>query len=130
MKIQDAIQQTEKLVPNQFDENVFMRWLSGLDGKIYNELMVGLEDCPEEAPGTYADTDTELLVPYPYEDLYISYLSAMVYRQNADYERYSNEMIVFNNAYSEYAAMYGRTYRSTDTASMVWDETTDLTNEL
>lgn len=127
MKIKDVIKHTIQLVPSQYTEDVFMRWLSDLDGKVYNDLMVGLEECPETAPGVYTDVDTELLIPYPYEDLYINYLCAKIHQQNADYDRYTNSMIEYNNAYSNYAAMYVRTHRITGTADMQYYETEDTT---
>ena len=52
--------------------------------------------------------DTELLVPAPYDDIYVRWLEAQIDYSNADYGRYSNSMTMYNAAYSAYERYYNR----------------------
>jgi len=54
------------------------------------------------------DAERELLIPHPYEDAYVKYLSAQVDYHNGEYERYNNAMMMFNTVYQAYANGYNR----------------------
>ena len=113
MTIAHAIARFDTLYPNEFPYAEKLRWLSVLDGQIFRDV---LSVCPENAGRTFdgyaltADKKTELLVPFPYDDLYIKYLAAQCDKIHADVARYANSAAVFNAAYSEFAAHYNRTH--------------------
>ena len=54
------------------------------------------------------DTRTALLVPAPYDDLYIKWLEAQIDYTNAEYGKYNNSSNAYNNAYSTYERYYNR----------------------
>lgn len=60
--------------------------------------------------GYDADTpgDTELLVPAPYDELYLWWLSAQIDYHNAELAKYNNSIALFNTGYSVYAELYNR----------------------
>lgn len=112
MKLQDALKKANELRPNQFTEETMVGWLSDLDGQIYRDIL----DTHEDAPASFTayvletDADTDLLVAFPDDGLYVLYLCAMIDWHNADYERYNNELLAFNTAKERYASAYNRAH--------------------
>ena len=113
MTIAHAIARFDTLYPNGFPFAEKLRWLSVLDGQIFREIF---SVCPENDGKTFGgyeietDKKTDLLVPFPYDDIYIKYLAAQCDKIHSDVERYVNSAAVFNAAYSEFAAYYNRTH--------------------
>ncbi len=113
MTISHAIARFDTLYPNVFPYAEKLRWLSVLDGQIFQDVIAAY---PENAGRTFAgygittDKSTELLVPFPHDDIYIKYLAAQSDKINSDVARYVNSAAVFNAAYSEFAAYYNRTH--------------------
>lgn len=118
MTIQEAIYRVDRLKPNQYEAIQKIRWLSKLDGMIWKEVMmthVGLtwEQIREGFQG-YEDAsrDTELLVPYPYdEDIYNYYLQSQIDKENMEIAKYNQTAALFNNAYKAFCDYYNRTHR-------------------
>ena len=87
-----------------------LRWLSILDGKIYEEVLRPRETEPKGFT-EYVNGNEELLVPFPYgDDVYLNYLQAMVALENAETQRYNKRLQFFNNAYAEYQNWYNRNH--------------------
>lgn len=111
MTIAHAIARFDTLYPNVFPYAEKLRWLSVLDGQIFHDVIAA---SPENAGRTFdgydvaTDKKTELLVPFPHDDIYIKYLAAQSDKVNSDVARYVNSAAVFNAAYSEFAAYYNR----------------------
>ena len=102
MKICEAIRQTDELKPNQYSDEQKIRWLSELDGKIVKELIdakSGEKSTVFEGYNEDTDTNTELLVPEPYSNLYVLWLMSKIDFFNAEYDRYNNSAMAFNEAY-------------------------------
>lgn len=106
MTIEQAISRTDELCPNQYTEEQKRLWLSRLDGIIKTEIHVDGEDLPDysSAAGT-----TELLVPFPYDEIYIYWLITQIYLNNAEMDNYNAELVLYNTAYVDYANFYTRT---------------------
>ena len=75
------------------------------------------EEKPEEPPKwppdrytTATPSDTVLLVPEPYSELYLHYLCAQVDFHNAETLRYANSMQMFSAALTQFANWYNRTH--------------------
>lgn len=64
---------------------------------------------------TEADIDTVLVVPDTYADVYKYYLFAMVDFATGETARYTNSMLMFNAAYSDYSHWYNRTHKPKST---------------
>lgn len=114
LTIARVIEQLDRMKPNKFDDDDKIRWLSALDGKIFEELFrdhEGLDDIEFEPYGEETSGETELLVQGPYEDIYLKWLFAQVDRAHADASRYSNTMRVYNYAWADLANWVNRTYR-------------------
>ena len=112
MTIIEAINRTDDLKPNNFAQETKIRWLSELDGRIRTEIIdayEGGEDTPFPGYGE-EDLGTVLLVPFPYDDLYVRWLEAQIDYANNEYDKYNNSAAAFNSAYTAFSGQYHRTH--------------------
>lgn len=120
MTILQCITQLQSIKPHQYDDETIIRWISNLDGLLYNEIVSWHEPPRDELGnpveihhGPYdpeTDMDTVLMVPEPYSDVYVKYLAAQVDYHNAEMQRYNNSMVMYNMAYTTFADWYNRTH--------------------
>lgn len=113
MTIREAIERADALKPNGFEKNMKLLWLSELDGKIFNEIYMTHHDslCEFAPYGPDSDGDTALLAPFPYDDLYVTWLMAQIDYSNREILSYNNEIAMFNAQYSDFWRYYNRTHR-------------------
>ena len=107
MTISEAISQTRKLSGNAVDDDTMCRWLSELDGRLMLDFYKGREWMAYALP---QDADHELLVPFPWDELYVHYLEAMVYYSNGEFERYRNSYEMYNKKELDFRQWYARTH--------------------
>ena len=113
MTIMDALYRIDELKPNSYSQPEKIKWLSSLDGVIKSEIIdthEGGEDKVFSGYGEDAALSTVLLVPAPYDDIYIKWLEAMIDYTNGETPRYENSMIAYNTAYSAFERFYNRTH--------------------
>jgi hypothetical protein len=110
MTINDAITEIDTIKPNQYPDELKVRWLSVLEGKIIDEIILThqLAEVVEFNGYSIDDMDTELIVPDTYADVYIYYLQAMIDATNNEGTRYSSSMQQFNAAWQDFANYYNR----------------------
>mgnify|MGYP004626323965 CR=1 FL=1 len=110
MKAMDIIDRVDMMEPNQYGPEQKLKWLSILDGKVYEEVIRPREEAPAGFAG-YETGNEELLIQFPYDyDVYYEYLQAMIEKENGETQRYNRRMILFNNAYTEYLNWYSRNH--------------------
>lgn len=113
MNIRDALDQVDALKPNQFDERQKIYWLSQVDQRIYNDVVLRHE-MDESMPATFGgyppdvDQDTQLLAGAPFDALYRWWLEAMIDLGNGELGKYQNSMLLFNSAWNDFAKDYRR----------------------
>lgn len=114
MTIEEAVSLADKLKPNQYDFETKVDWLSELDGMIFHEVMLTHENPPllDFHGYEHAETCTALLVPFPYEEVYVAYIHSQIDRENGETPKYNQSATAFNEAYSRYANWYSRTHRT------------------
>ena len=111
MTIIESINKIDTLKPNSYSQLDKIKWLSELDGNIKIEIIDTHEGGSEIAFNGYddnTDINTQLLVSAPHEDLYIKWLESKIDYNNAEYGKYNNSSIAFNNAYSAFERYYNR----------------------
>lgn len=102
MKAIEAICRVDILEPNQYSVDQKLRWLSLLDGQIFEELIC-LYEPQRQKPGEYFSGEEELLVPVPYaEGIYCRYLQAMIAAENFESARYNQQIVLYNGAFQQY----------------------------
>lgn len=113
MTIRQAIARFDTLYPNEITYEQKLAWLSELDGMVYEEILSFYKEAPPTAFTGYilaTPGDTQLLVPFPYEKIYIEYLSAMSELVRGNAERYNNAAALYANTFDAFAADYNRTH--------------------
>ena len=113
MTIIEAINHIDSLKPNSYTQADKIIWLSNLDGIIKNEIIdthEGSENVTFDGYNAETALDTVLLVPAPYDDVYIKWLVAQIDCANEETKRYTNSMIMYNTAYSTFERFYNRTH--------------------
>lgn len=117
MTIGDVIDRCNRIRPNQYTRSDMLRWLSEVDGRIFTEIWCAHAGAASEPFTGYDDNTpgrTALLAVYPYDGMYLHYLCAMVDYYNAEYARYNNGMMQFNEIYADYSKWFNRTNLTED----------------
>ena len=113
MRISEAISKVDALKPNTYTPEDKIDWLSTLDHRVKSQI-IDTHVCKEPiyfyGYDGIADQETELLVPPPYDEMYLRWLEAMIDYHNSDDDRYNNAIMLFNNAYEGYKKHYTRTH--------------------
>lgn len=114
MNIQTAIDRADEMKPNMMSRDLKIAALSELDGLIYREIILKHRHGPElhRFTGYDKDTDpgTELIVPWPYDEIYTYWLMAKIDDQNLEYDKYENDRMKFNSAYDMFHDWWRRTH--------------------
>jgi hypothetical protein len=113
MTIAEVISKIDALKPNTYTPEDKVDWLSTLDARVMSQIIQTHESKgPRFFYGydSIADQETELLVPAPYDEMYLRWLEAMIDYHNSDDDRYNNAIMLFNNAYEGYKKHYTRTH--------------------
>ena len=113
MTIIEAIHQIDAIKPNSYSQSDKIRWLSRLDGKVKNEIINTHEGVNGETFTEYNEqtrTSTELLIPHPYDEVYVLWLEAQMDYANGEYTKYNNSITMFNEAYEQFERFYNRTH--------------------
>lgn len=114
MTVQEAIDRIDMLKPNKYPARQKVAWLSDLDGMVWREVILAHErdDLCDEFDGYDQDTppDTELLVPVPYVDIYQHYMATQMDIANAETNKYAQDMMLFNNAWTTFGDYWTRTH--------------------
>lgn len=113
MTILEAISRVDAVKPNSYSQAEKIAWLSRIDATIKNEIIdthEGAENITFDGYDLDTDTNTELLVPAPYDEVYIRYLEMQIDYANNEYGKYNNSMVMYNAAYAAYEKYYNRNH--------------------
>ena len=113
MTLIEAINRIDSVKLNTFSQDDKIRLLSELDGKIKAEIIDTHEGAEAVTFSGYSgetSLSAPLLVPAPYDDIYVLYLEAMIDRSLGEYARFDNSSAMFNEAYSAFTRWYNRTH--------------------
>ena len=109
MTILEAITRADLARPNELDPELKLRWLSALDGQIHAELLAPYGEGAPSFDGYGEETElgsTELLAPFPYDELYLHWLIMRIDLAHGELERYNNDALAFNRILRSYAGHY------------------------
>lgn len=111
MTIIEAINHVDHVKPNAYSQIEKVRWLSTLDGVVKNEIIDTHEGSEDVCFAGYNDEtplDTVLLIPAPYDDVYIRYLEMQIDYANNELGKYNNSAAAYNLAFSAFEKHYNR----------------------
>lgn len=118
MTIQEAISSARRLRSTEITNDEMIGWLSTHDQQLYNRVLRNYGEAqPEKLPypdwiaahtGSTRD-DVELMLPDTYAlTMYPLYLVMMIDLHHADYDRYNNDAILYNQYENEMRKDYSR----------------------
>ena len=113
MTLHEAINRADMLKPNSYSQSEKIWWLSCLDGTIKEEIIDTHEGGENIDFSGYNDKtllDTKLLVPAPYDEIYIRYLEMQINYANGEFGKYNNSLEMYEKAYEAFARHYNRTH--------------------
>lgn len=130
MKIVEAINEVDNLNPNMYGTQEKIKWLSRLDTRVFQEILQthelrdeekALFDTDEDGnlifPGyTEEDTNTELLVGEPYDEMYVNWLTSQIDWNNMEYDGFNRSIAMFNVNYEGFANAFNRTHKPIGTS--------------
>lgn len=151
MKVIEAINEVDKLKPNMYGLAEKIKWLSRLDKRIFEEILLthvlSREEMepflPEEEETdppadpteainaldlphhwrrrppvqlvfkgyTEEDTEAELLVGEPYDEMYVHWLEAQIDWNNMEYAGFNNTNAMFESVYSAFRNAFNQSHR-------------------
>jgi hypothetical protein len=116
MTITEALERVDALVPNQFEEQEKLKWLSSLDWTIKVEI-IDIRQNGVSFSGYNAETDmnTKLLAPEPYDEMYIHWMTAMIDYNNREMAGYNNAIARFEEMYTKFRNWYNRNHMAKNT---------------
>ncbi len=108
MKVCEAIAQIDSLRPNTVDEKTKRFWLTRVDQYVFKEIVSQRAGAEGKTFTPYGDGDgeRELLVPAPYDELYLFYLEGMIYYATRELDKMSSSMALYNQAMNDYKNRY------------------------
>lgn len=111
MTLMEAIDRIDNLKQNTYSYCEKVNWLSQLEFIIKRQIIdthEGWEDVAFNGYNDRTDGKTVLLVPAPYDSMYIHWLEAQIDYANGEYKRYNNSMAMYQTAYNGYSNYYNR----------------------
>lgn len=113
MTILEAIATADVAAQNDIEQDQKVKWLSNLDGQICDTIL-NKHDGTETEFHPYDETTdqetTQLLVPPPYDELYVDYLVMRFHLYQMEIERYNNAALVYAESLRKFAAYINKHY--------------------
>lgn len=112
MTLMEAIHRIDTIKPNSYTQAEKIKWLSTLDGIIKTEIIDAHEGTENVVFNGYTeetDLNTILLVPHPYDEIYLFWLESKIDYWNGEIGKYNNSITMYNEAYTNFARFYNRT---------------------
>lgn len=113
MTIIEAINRLDTLKFNTYTQDYKVAWLSRADAMV-KKLIIDTNEGAEDVDftGYNADTplDTVLLVPSPFDEVYLRWMEAQIDYHNGEYDKYNNDIIMYNTAFESFQNYYNRTH--------------------
>lgn len=111
MKIIDAITRIDALKYNTYSREEKLEWLTNLDAKV-KKLIIDTHQGGERVEFTgydeKTDPETELLIPAPFDEVYLRWMEAQIDYYNGEFDKYNNAIIMFNAAYEAFEKYYNQ----------------------
>lgn len=119
MTVIEAINKVDSLKPNTYSEPEKIGWLSSadliikhrvLDSHELNDGETAITDDDLDYASADAGREKDLILPMPYDEAYIHYLSAQIDYWNHEIPKYNNSMAMFNSVLNAFANEWNRTH--------------------
>ena len=119
MKIREAVERIDSHKHNIYTQNDKIAWLSRLDSMV-KTLIIDAHEGGEAVEFTgyddSTDLNTEMLVPAPFDEMYLRWLEAQIDYSNGEYGKYNNAISMYQNLWDNYVNYYRRNHMPLSTA--------------
>lgn len=113
MTLMEALHRIDAIKPNSYNQSEKIKWLATLDGIIKTEIIdthQGGENIVFKGYEDDTDLTTVLLVPAPYDEIYLFWLESKIDYWNGEVGKYNNSISMYNEAYATFVKYYNRTH--------------------
>ena len=113
MKIIEAINRIDALKQNTYSQVEKIAWLSNLDSLVKTQIIdthEGGEDVTFTGYAEDTDLNTELLIPAPYDEVYLNWLEVQIDLYNREYDKYNNAVTMYKDSLDDFSRWYNRTH--------------------
>ena len=113
MTIIEAITRVDALKHNTYTQTDKIQWLSRMDWMVKRHIIDTHEGADKVNFVGYdnnTDLQTELLVPAPYDEVYLRWMEAQIDYHNGEYGKYNNAVDMFTTSYEAFQNYYNRTH--------------------
>ena len=111
MTLREAISKFDRESKNNIPDEIKIDWISLLDSAIYTDIILTHEiNTPVSFNGytTQTEDNTVLLVPEPFSDIYLRFLTIKKDLYLSDISRYNNDVVLYTTAYRDFENHYNR----------------------
>ena len=111
MTIQEAITQVDTGLNNTYTQKEKIGWLSLLDQRVKLQIIdthEGAENVIFNGYDESTDKATMLLVPAPFDEIYLRWLESQIHYRNQEEDRCNNATDAFNVLWAEFRNYYNR----------------------
>ena len=122
MTINQAIARIDNLRDNSMTADIKIMHLEAVDRQVYEEIIKGREGAEAVDSPTYNDNDGEkvLLVPSPYDMLYVYRLESEICYTLQEIDRQANALTRYNELMDAFARKYAREHQALPHASVIY----------
>ena len=106
MRAIEAINQADRLRPNAYSAEEKLRWLERIDRRVGREILEAYAEA--ETAEVPMGPETELLVPSPYEELYLHFLCAQMSLGDGEIESFNSFIALFEALFSRFRNTWNR----------------------
>lgn len=111
MTTNEVLEALARRKPCALDDRELARWVLELEGRLAEELRMGEEG--EKRPRSWPeDGDRELLIPAPYDEVYLLYAQAMAEFTLGEYAAYNNTILLYNEMVKEWRKAWRRGHQT------------------
>ncbi len=114
MTILECINRIDLVKPNTYTQDEKVRWLSVIDGLVKKNIIDRHEGADAVVFNGYdkkTELSTVLLVPEPFEEIYLFGLAARIDYWNGENDKYNDSIDMYNKVYLEYSKEYTEHHR-------------------
>lgn len=107
MTVNEAIAKVKDRKPNAYSDESLNDWLNECEAMVQRELLLTVpkEIVQYKFP---EDRDKDLILPRPYDVLYVTYIIMMIQYAQEEYTSYNASLAMFNSQYMSAQGYYNR----------------------
>ena len=117
MTLRECIDQVDKVKPNQYSEEIKVRWLNEVEYSVFHDILLThkpplwkkKENWAKYTEYSMEDMDKTLLAPFPYDSLYPAFIKMKIDQENQETDRYNVSATMFNAFFDDYAKHINKT---------------------